>query len=118
MAKAIAFGLATRSHSFPKVAQRLAQRENLENIVATCPELGKDPVACAFLAKPELLYSLLDPNTLKYVHEKHPGLYEAAVQIAAAVHEEKPSHKSDAQQAGGSNEDAEVPTPFAYNLGK
>ncbi len=37
----IAFGLAVRNPSFHKVAQRLGQRENLENIVAACPELGK-----------------------------------------------------------------------------
>ena len=37
----IAFGLAVRNPSFHKVAQRLGQRENLENIIATCPELGK-----------------------------------------------------------------------------
>ena len=114
----IAFGLAIHNSSFHKVAQRLGQRENLENIVATCPALGKDPVACAFLTKPELLYSLMDPNTLKYVHERHPGLYEAAYHIVAAVHEEKPTPKSDTQPTGGSTEDAEVAMPFAYNLGK
>lgn len=37
----IAFGLAVRNPAFHKVAQRLGQRENLENIVATCPDLGK-----------------------------------------------------------------------------
>ena len=30
-------------------------------------------MACAFLTRPELLYSLLDQDTLKYVHERHPG---------------------------------------------
>ena len=33
----------------------------------------QDPVACAFLTRPELLHSLLDQDTLKYVHERHPG---------------------------------------------
>lgn len=107
----IAFGLAVRNPAFHKVAQRLGQRENLENIVATCPDLGKDPVACAFLSKPELLYSLLDQDTLKFVHERHPGLWEAAYQLAAAVHEEKPTPKSNATP-----EEAEVANPFAYNL--
>ena len=37
----IAFGMAVRNPSFHKVAQRLGQRENLENIIATCPELAK-----------------------------------------------------------------------------
>jgi hypothetical protein len=37
----IAFGLAIRNPSFHKVAQRLGQRESLENITATCPELAK-----------------------------------------------------------------------------
>jgi len=105
----IAFGLAVRNPAFHKVAQRLGQKENLENIIATCPELAKDPVACAFLTRPELLYSLLDQDTLKYVHERHPGLCEAAYQLAAAVHEEKPTAKTGA----GSEE---VPAPFLYNL--
>jgi len=101
----IAFGMAVRNPSFHKVAQRLGQRENLENIIATCPELGKDPVACAFLTRPELLYSLLDQDTLKYVHERHPGLCEAAYQLAAAVHEEK-----------NPKVDADAPTPFSFNM--
>lgn len=68
-------------------------------------------MACAFLSKPELLYSLLDQDTLKFVHERHPGLWEAAYQLAAAVHEEKPTPKSNATP-----EEAEVANPFAYNL--
>ena len=36
-----AFGLALKNHSFHKVAQRLCQRQNLENFVATCPGLAK-----------------------------------------------------------------------------
>ena len=75
--------------NFYKVSPRLGQRENFEKIMATCPELGKDPVACAFLTKPELLSSLLDQDTLKCVHKRHPGLWEAAYQLAAAVHEEE-----------------------------
>jgi len=101
----IAFGMAVRNPSFHKVAQRLGQRENLENIIATCPELAKDPVACAFLTRPELLYSLLDQDTLKYVHERHPGLCEAAYQLAAAVHEEK-----------NPKVDTDAPTPFSFNM--
>ena len=68
-------------------------------------------MACAFLTKPELLYSLLDPDTLKYCMEKHPGLIDAANQIAAAVYEEdKSSNRSSAM------EEADMPNPFAYNL--
>lgn len=37
----IAFGMAVRNPCFHKVAQRLAQRENLETSVATCPDLAK-----------------------------------------------------------------------------
>lgn len=68
-------------------------------------------MACAFLSKPELLYSLLDQETLKYIHEKHPGLWEVAVQLAAAVHEERPTKSS-----ASNTEEGEVPNPFAYNL--
>ena len=44
----IAFGLAIKKDKgqpFRKIMQRLGQRENLENIAATCPELTKDPIA-------------------------------------------------------------------------
>ena len=69
-----------------------------------------DPIARAFLSKPELIYSLLDPETLKYVYEKHPSICEAASQLSAAVHEEKPSSKSN-------TDDSEGPMPpFAYNM--
>ena len=53
---------------------------------------------------------MLDPDTLKYVYEKHPSICEAASQLSAAVHEEKPSAKSN-------NDDSEGPMPpFAYNM--
>jgi hypothetical protein len=61
------------------------------------------------------MYSLLDPDTLKYVHERHPGLFEAAYQLAAAVHEEKPT-PSTSKAGTQTAEDMDVPPPFAYNL--
>ena len=61
----------------------------------------------AFLSKPELIYSLLDPDTLKYIYEKHPSICEAANQLCAAIHEEKSSAK-------GSGE--ETLAPFAFNM--
>jgi len=106
----ISFGLAIKKDKgqpFRKIMQRLGQRENLENIAATCPELTKDPIARAFLSKPELIYSLLDPDTLKYIYEKHPSICEAANQLCAAIHEEKSSAK-------GSGE--ETLAPFAFNM--
>ena len=48
----IAFGMAVRNPSFHKVAQRLGQRENLENIIATCPELAK-VLNCTLNFKPK-----------------------------------------------------------------
>jgi len=110
-----AFGLAIKNSTFHKVAQRLCQRQNLENFVATCSGLANDPVACAFLTKPELLYSLLDPETLKYCMEKHPGLIDAANQIAAAVYEEEKSNNKSATSSTAM-EESEAPNPFAYNL--
>jgi len=109
-----AFGLAIKNSTFHKVAQRLCQRQNLENFVATCSGLANDPVACAFLTKPELLYSLLDPDTLKYCMEKHPGLIDAANQIAAAVYEEEKSNNKSSTSTA--MEESEAPNPFAYNL--
>ena len=35
------FGLAVEEPSFHKIALKLGRKENLENIVATCPELAK-----------------------------------------------------------------------------
>ena len=61
----------------------------------------------AFLSKPELIYSLLDPDTLKYIYEKHPSICEAAYQLCAAIHEEKSSAK------GGGEETL---APFAFNM--
>merc|ERR1711862_135561 len=40
-----------------------------------------------------------------YVHERHPGLCEAAYQLTAAVHEEK-----------NPKVDADAPTPFSFNM--
>ena len=65
------------------------------------------------MTKPELLHSLLDANTLKYVYEKHPGLIEAAYQLAAAVYEEKNLPK---QANPGAQAEPEVSNPFSYNL--
>ncbi len=107
----IAFSLATRNSAFHKVALRLSQKENMENLVATCSGLASDPIAIAFLSKPELLYSLLDPETLKYVHKNHPALIEAASQIAGSVHEERPSPSTSGGRGG-----EDPPPPFAYNL--
>ena len=108
----IAFGMAVKNPAFNRVAQGLAKRENLESLMAANPSLAKDPIACGFLSKPELLLSLLDPETYKYVCERHPGLADAAYQLAATVHEEKPSPSlsgNDADIAASAN-------PFAYHL--
>ena len=105
----IAFGMAVKNPAFNRVAQGLAKRENLESLIAANPSLAKDPIACGFLSKPELLLSLLDPETYKYVYERHPGLAEAAHQLAATVHEEKPSTSTGGDASGPAN-------PFAYNL--
>ena len=61
----------------------------------------------AFLSKPELIYSLLDPDTLKYIYEKHPSICEAAYQLCAAIHEEKTSAKGNGE---------ETLAPFAFNM--
>ena len=107
----IAFGMAVKNPAFNRVAQGLAKRENLESLIAANPSLAKDPIACGFLSKPELLRSLEDPDTYKYVCEKHPGLAEAAYQLAATVHEEKPSTSSgiDGESSGYGN-------PLSYHL--
>ena len=107
----IAFGMAVKNPAFNRVAQGLAKRENLEMLIAANPSLAKDPIACGFLTKPELLLSLLDPDTYKYVYEKHPGLAEAAYQLAATVHEEKPSTSS-----GNDGESSGYANPLSYHL--
>jgi len=107
----IAFGMAVKNPAFNRVAQGLSKRENLEMLIAANPSLAKDPIACGFLTKPELLLSLLDPDTYKYVYEKHPGLAEAAYQLAATVHEEKPSTSS-----GNDGESSGYANPLSYHL--
>ena len=64
------------------------------------------------MTKPELLHSLLDHNTLKYVYERHPGLIDAVSQLAIAVHEEKTKASNKEQN----QTEAEVSNPFSYNL--
>ena len=108
----IAFGMAIKNPVFNRVAQGLAKRENLESLIAATPSLAKDPIACGFLSKPELLLSLLDPETYKYVYKRHPGIAEAAYQLAATVHEEKPSAQSSSNDA----DTAAPANPFAYHL--
>jgi hypothetical protein len=107
----MAFAMALKNPAFNRVAQGLSKRENLESLIAANPSLAKDPIACGFLSKPELLLSLLDPETYKYVCERHPGLAEAASQLAATVHEERPSASSgnDTDASGSAN-------PFGYHL--
>ena len=135
----LSFELALRKdkgQSFMKAMQRLSKRENLGKIISnfcranwwhhaqsyvdftqtsgnicqTCPELTKDPIARAFLSKPELIYSLLDGDGLKSVYERHPSIIEAATQLAQAVlHEEKPPTKN-------SSDDLDALGPFAYSL--
>lgn len=101
----LSFKMAARNPSFTRFARRLAKRENLENLAAAIPGLDRDPVACAYLSRPELLLSLLNRDTFKYVKAKHPGLIEAATHLSAAIHEEKP-------QPGL----PETANPFAFHL--
>jgi len=84
----LAFKSALKNSAFTRVSKRLLQRENMENLAAACPGLQEDPIAQAFLTKPNLLIHLLDQDTLKLVAQKHPALLEAAHNLAAAVHEE------------------------------
>jgi len=113
----LAFGMAVRNPNFTKIAGKAAK--NLEDMCASVPGLDQDPVACAFLTKPELMLSLLHPDTFKYVAEKHPGLIEVANILAALVLESRPGDK-DAEASGGASSGAgagaAAANPFAYHL--
>jgi len=107
----LAFGMAVKNYpSFIKIASRAAK--NMDDMCASVPGLDQDPVACAFLSKPELMLSLLHPQTFKYVAEKHPGLIEVANNLAALILETKASEKDSEPSAAA----AAAPNPFAYHL--
>ncbi|TRY62738.1 hypothetical protein TCAL_00811 [Tigriopus californicus] len=105
----VAFGMAIRNPALNVALKRLTQRENLESLAGACPGLAQDPMALAFLNKPEMLMMLLKPEILQRVAQEHPSLHEAMVNLAAAVHEERPSKSS---QLDGES----LPTPFSYHL--
>jgi len=111
----LAFGMAVRNPNFNQMATKAAK--NLEDLCASVPGLDKDPVACAFLSKPELMLNLLHPDTFKYVAEKHPGLIEVANNLAALILESKPGSSGSAEKksgdGGGSSSSS---NPFAYHL--
>ena len=88
----LAFGMAVRNPNFMRIATKAAK--NLEDMCASVPGLANDPVACAFLTKPELMLSLQHPDTFKYVAEKHPGLIEVANNLSAIVLESGASKDS------------------------
>jgi hypothetical protein len=111
----LAFGSALKNPAFTKVARRLLKRENMESLAAACPGLETDPVAQAFLTRPQLLIHLLDQDTIKLVGEKHPALLEAAHNLAAAVHEEAASSRSSGSQTTDTTE-RETESSGAYFL--
>jgi len=108
----VAFTLAARNPNFTQTVAKASK--NFEDMCATVPGLDQDPIACAFLSKPELMLSLKDQETFKYVAEKHPGLIEVANNLAALILESKPSADKDA--AGGEAAAAAASNPFAYHL--
>merc|ERR1719495_1813713 len=112
----IAFGMAVRNPNFTQMAAKAAK--NLEDICASVPGLDRDPVACAFLSKPELMLSLLHPETFKYVAEKHPGLIEVANNLAneVAVLDSKPKTEGQADQSTNKDGNSSSSNPFAYHL--
>jgi len=110
----IAFGMAVRNPNFTQMAAKASK--NLEDMCASVPGLDRDPVACAFISKPELMLSLLHPETFKYVAEKHPCLIEVANNLAneVAILESKPGASSSDQNKEGNSSGAT--NPFAYHL--
>eukprot|EP00095_Tigriopus_kingsejongensis_P002269 maker-scaffold8426_size2735-snap-gene-0.2 protein:Tk02269 transcript:maker-scaffold8426_size2735-snap-gene-0.2-mRNA-1 annotation:"ubiquitin-like protein 7" len=107
----VAFGMAIRNPALSGVLKRLTERDHLESLAAACPGLAQDPMALAFLNKPEMLMMLLKPQILQKVAQKHPSLHEAMVNLAAAVHEERPAKTSSAAEVPST-----VPTAFSYHM--
>ena len=84
-----------RTPVISRVMERLTDdKDYLENLVAACPWLGQDPVALAFLAKPENLMMVLfwvvvpDPQSVGHAMDawkgkmqklakEHPALLQA-----------------------------------------
>jgi len=112
----MAFGSALRNPAFSKVVKRLTVRENMDSLAAACPGLTQDPVAQAFLTRPELLLQLLDPNNLKKIGQDHPSLLEAAHNLAAAVHEEQAVAGRTAGPGTSRTEETSESDPGSYFL--
>jgi hypothetical protein len=87
-----AFGMAIRQPALNVVFRRLTEDcDNLESLAAACPGLASDHTALALLSKPEMLLMLLKPEVLQKAAKEHPALIEAMQNLAAAVHEERPT---------------------------
>jgi len=109
----VAFTLAARNPNFTQTVAKAVR--NFDDMCATVPGLDRDPVACAIITKPELLLSLKDQDTFKYVAEKHPALIEVANNLAALILESKQSVADNtSKETGGAGPAAS--NPLAYHL--
>lgn len=84
----VAFRSLSLNSSYRGALMRLSKPEVINNIILTTPGLNKDPVALTLLQHSELLVKLSDFEVVKRISESHPALASAALQVAAAVHEE------------------------------
>ncbi|KAF5299284.1 hypothetical protein FQA39_LY02457 [Lamprigera yunnana] len=80
---------------------KLSRHEALDNIISTTPGLVDDPVAVAIIRDPELIFNMIEENSISRAAEHHPSLLEALHRIAAFVREE--SSNTNHNQAGTSS---------------
>lgn len=83
-----AFRSLSLNAKYRAALNKISKPEVIHNIILTTAGLNKDPVAVTLLHHPELLLKFGNFDILKFISESHPALAEAAIQIAAAVHEE------------------------------
>lgn len=75
------------SPSFRSTLHRLENPTELDKVIAAIPGLEDDPVAIAFISKPELFVQMEDPGTCWQIAENHPSILVAAVYIVTLFHQ-------------------------------
>ncbi|XP_066152147.1 ubiquitin-like protein 7 [Euwallacea fornicatus] len=86
------------SPSFRTTLHRLETSEDLDKVIAAVPGLRSDPIAIAFVSKPDLLSQLEDPKECWAIAEKNPLILSAARYIITEFHKSTVAGASSALQ--------------------
>ncbi|XP_066254257.1 ubiquitin-like protein 7 [Euwallacea similis] len=97
------------SPSFRTTLHRLESPEDLDKVILAVPGLRSDPIAIAFVSKPDLLSQLEDPKACWTVAEKNPLILFAARYIITEFHKTTVASASSALQTS-------PPSGHSYSL--